>query len=665
MITKNSIYSAAIAFLFLGQIPTGIQAQQSPLWEVEVNGNIQWQKVTSLGNVIVSTGTALHGIDPATGKVSWSLSQIQFAMEDNFESIQGSPFFSVTDNKGGFYIVEPFEGKIMFSSTEAGLEKISDKFFLYKSKSILILGYEAGKKEPSMVMIDMNTGKKSWSKGGEFSRITACYDLGNDEFVVSSLFFVYKLNSENGNEIWKKCLDAKFEKMGSLLSLMDKGAGNSQTFGNRQMNGALVVTDYAKDLVFMAGQKESQKTVKGADGKTTTTVEYSTFYNAFKLSTGEYAWASALEINGKFGLLIPNEKGLIITHGTMNMNNSAVNCLDYKTGTTLWGKKGKGIDVKGQPAGTANIGSKIIISSANDSKSFIYSLNPSNGTMDFEKPAKIDGQIEYIEPLDKGLLIATNEEIDFLVSATGEFGFEKSLKGNKNSIVSNDKTVYIFSGKDDLLYSMSRSATSASPLSKAPLKFQGKEDPTKMEIRSKGILISSEQNIAMIDMNGALLFNKYYPAPDQPGWKKALLIANAVYGAYATAVYAYSSAAFGAVSQSIVVKNPESQVAKDMTGAISNAYGDAANSGMSFTKKCVDAAGMRFKATSQSSSCMFMMVELGKKQYGLIQVNKDSGEKTATIDMAKDKSPSYDLDMVTSTVYYKTGEKKIQAYTFK
>lgn len=60
-----------------------------------------------------------------------------------------------------------------------------------------------------------------------------------------------------------------------------------------------------------------------------------------------------------------------------------------------------------------------------------------------------------------------------------------------------------------------------------------------------------------------------------------------------------------------------------------------------------------------------MMIELGKKQYGLAQINKETGEKVATIDMAKDKTPSYDLDIVENTVYYKSTDKKLQAIKFK
>jgi hypothetical protein len=346
------------------------------------------------------------------------------------------------------------------------------------------------------------------------------------------------------------------------------------------------------------------------------------------------------------------------------MNNSAVNMLDYTTGQTLWGKKGKGIDVKGSPVGTAEVNGKIILSSANESKSFVYSLNPSTGTMDFEKPAKIGGSIQHLEITGNNILVCTEEEIDLFNTSSGEFTFDKNVKGNRNNILSKDGNVYLFNNKDNMLYYLEKNAPGPKVLTKTPVKFQGKEDVNRMEMREKGVLLYSEQNIAMVDLSGNILFNKYYPAPDQPNWKKALLIANAAYGAYATAVYAYSSAAFGAVSQSITVTNTETKVVKDASAMISQAYGNAASSGMSFTKKCIETAGKRFKASQTSSNSIFMMVELGKKQYGLVQINKDTGEKMATIDMAKDKSPSYDVDIVENSVYYKMGDKKLQAYKF-
>lgn len=663
-LTRSVAKSLLLAVLAFTLAPNLTYSQNKPLWETELSGSIQWQKVTSLGHVIVSTGTSLQGIDPLTGKVNWTLNQVQYALEDNFENISGTPFFSVTDNKGALFIVEPFEGKILFSSTQAGLEKISAKYFLYKNSAILLLGYAPGSKAPSMVMVDMNTGSKSWSKDGEFSKIVSCIDLGNDEFIVSTLFYVYKMGVKSGDVKWKKCIDAKMEKMGALFAMMDKGAGNS-SFANKEINSALLISENAPDLVFMCAQKESQKTTTGSDGKKTTTTEYSALYNAFKISTGDYAWAGLVEINGKMGLLIPEKGGLIITHGTFNMNNSAVNMLNYNTGEKMWGKKGNGLSVKGSPGGTAKVNGKIILSSNNDRNSFLYSLDPGTGTMDFEKPAKISGAIDYLETVGSNILVATEEEIDLYNTATGEFSFPKPLRGNKNTIISNEKSVYIFNTKDDMLYALDKNATVAKGITKVPVKFEGKESVSRLEIRDKGILLSSDQNIALVDFNGGLVFNKYYPAPDQPGWKKALLFANAVYGAYATAVYGYSSAVYGAVSNSITVKNTTDKVVKDVTGAMSNAYGNAAASGMSFTKKCVETANKRFKASASSNNSMFMMVELGKRQYGLVQISKDTGEKLATIDMQKDKTPSYDLDILENAVYYKNGDKKLQGYYFK
>ena len=494
---KNHYFSVVLSALLL-MLTTTSFSQNAPVWESELPGSIMWQKVTSLGNVIASTGTSLIGIDPASGKIIWTLDKVQYTVEDGFENISGTPFFSVTDNKGVLFIIEPFEGKILFSSAEAGLEKISDKYFLYKSNGILIIGYEVGQKEPVMIMADMTTGKKSWKKDGEFSRISSCYDLGNDEFIISTLFYVYKMNVKSGEVKWKKCIDEKFAKFGALLSMMDKNAANSE-LGKKQVTAALAITEYANELVFMAAQKETKKEVTGSDGKKTTTIEYSTIYNAFKISNGDYAWASTIEVNGKLGLLIPVKNGLIVTHGTMNMNNSAVNLINYTSGQMMWGKKGKGIDVKGSPEGNAEINGKMMISSGNDRASFVYILNTNSGTMDFEKPAKISGAIQYIETSGNNLLIATEEEINLFNTSTGEFSFDKSFKGSSKNITSNEGNSYILNNKDGILYQLKNGSSAANPLSKLPLKFQGKEDANRLEVREKGILISSEQNIALVD----------------------------------------------------------------------------------------------------------------------------------------------------------------------
>ena len=121
-----------------------------------------------------------------------------------------------------------------------------------------------------------------------------------------------------------------------------------------------------------------------------------------------------------------------------------------------------------------------------------------------------------------------------------------------------------------------------------------RDDAAQLEVVPEGVLVHSDQNMALIDGSGNKVYQKYFPAPKEGGMRKALLYASAIRAAYYTASYGYTSAAFGAASQQIEVQDAESAMAKDITGRISEVYGDAANAGMDATGRFLQQANARF-----------------------------------------------------------------------
>jgi outer membrane protein assembly factor BamB len=167
-----------------------------PLWTKETKASVSWQKVTPLGLLITSTSRGLAGINTQTGEELWNIESLKNAPESGYEVISGSPFVSMTTEDGkNFCIVDPAAGKVVFNTKEAGLEKITDKYFLYASAKILVIGTSQGGKKTDMVMADMTNGKKLWAKSGAFSFTTAVKDLGNDEVLLTSAFFAMKIKA--------------------------------------------------------------------------------------------------------------------------------------------------------------------------------------------------------------------------------------------------------------------------------------------------------------------------------------------------------------------------------------------------------------------------------------------------------------------------------------
>lgn len=648
MIKKLLLPCIVLLALFLNQ--STVFAQKKLLWEIAPEGGFAWMRNTSLGNLIISTSSGLKGIDPLTGKTNWTIAELAFAPEESFEEIKNTPFIAVSpkEDNNQLFIIEPFEGKILFSSKESNISKIASKYFLYECSAIIIVGYEGTNKEPVMACIDMGTGKKLWSKSSDFSKVSACVAINENEFILSTLFFTYKINAKTGAEVWKQAIDPSFAKMGGLMTLLDKGGANL----NKEINALLVKTPFADDLVFMAAQKENKKEVTGSDGKKTVTITYTSFYNAFKVSTGDFAWVKPVQVNQKLGMIIPCKEGLVICAG----DKSDVNLLDYNSGAGKWGKKGGGTSVKGGPVtGGALVDDKIMLTSG-EKDNFISLLSPSTGENTFPK-VKLDGQTGRIVELSNGFLIATNEEVDYINKKTGESFLPKAYESSPSLLAVTDKEIFIFNKKDGLLYSFTKDQTAPKPLTAVAVKFEGKEEPTSIEVLNEGILISSDQNVCLVDKNGKVIYQKYYPAPRESGLKRALLYASAARAAYYSVVLGYTSAVFGATSASIQVQDAGSQITKTVTGDISRIYGNASKSAFGATTKFLEAANKRFTATTQSSDFIYILSEVAKNEYHLIKVSKTSGQTVDDVNFGKNKTPKYELDYIENVIYYEDGGK--------
>lgn len=653
---KLCIAPSLLLFLLAGNVNA-----QTPAWEADLGSQVLWQRTNQFGSLIAATPDGIKGINPTSGKVEWSTrKELGLSPESSFTLIDNTPFFTVTagnPENEDFCVVESFEGKILFSSKEAGLQKVTSQYFLHQSQAILVLGTQAGSKSPTVHMIDMTTGQKLWSKPSDFGLVTACKDLGNGECVVTTAFFTYKLNVKTGDAIWKKSIDPKYEKMGSFMSMLDKGTA---AWDGKQITAAVITTEKKPGVVFIALQASNKKETKDSQGKVTVTETFERNYMAYDISNGNNAWTAVVNLQGTMGVIIPDENGLIVGSG----NSNDVNCIDYATGTTKWGKKGRGIDVKGGPAqGSAYVDGKLILVSGKENN-YIDMINPSTGESLFPKSVKIDGKIEFLQPLKTGLLFASNEEVNIINTTTGEKILEKSLRSTSRLMTQQGEITYVFNKKDKKIYKLDNATGTLSAINTVPVEFKGKEDATSIEANDEGFLIMSDQNIAMVDKAGAVKFNKYYEAPQEPGLKRALLYANAVYAGYASLSYGMASAAFGATSQSIQVKNNNDKLAKDVTGAVSQVYGDASKSAMGYAGKMLQQANKRFKATQQTPEYVFMLTETGKRQYALIRVSKKSGDILSTIDLGKDKTPVYEIDGVENRVFYKYKDNSLKGFQF-
>lgn len=104
---------------------SSVRAQVETKWETELPGNILWQQVTTLGQLVVGTQGGLAGIDSETGKVEWLLPDLANMPQGEFFELPDSPFFKI-QNARGVYLIDQFSGDIIFDSQRAGVASIKD-----------------------------------------------------------------------------------------------------------------------------------------------------------------------------------------------------------------------------------------------------------------------------------------------------------------------------------------------------------------------------------------------------------------------------------------------------------------------------------------------------------------------------------------------------------
>jgi len=629
-------------------------AQIEVKWKKPFTTNIQWQEVSSLGNLIVCSGEGLMGVNTETGNVIWKKSEHANLSRQTFRELPNSPFFTI-DVNNIFYLVDQFSGDEVFNSSKAGIKEIKDYFLLYNSDAILVAGNDAAG-APVMLSVKMSDGSLSWKMNEKFGRIIAANELGNNELLIVTLFNNYKLNAKTGKIIWKEVNSkevAQLDKLGAFGALMKQAAENM----TKDME--IELRYYKKpgdDIFYLASQKENQSGFSTSGG---TSVSYTNNYQAYKISDGSRVWDTDLEIKGMLGHLVFMPNGLLILPD--DGNRTKINLYDYKTKEGQWGKKGKGITIKGGIYDYLESGDGILLVSQTSNNNYLNYLNPKNGVITFEDPVKVDGHVIGIVPLSNSILYVTTESMNILDTNAGTLKWKKSIETNPELSAEHNGKIYAFDTKAGILKVVDKATGEVKDLSAAELKFQGKETPRRLEIMEDGILLNSDQNIAKFGFDGTLKFNEYYPAPREPFWKRALLYAEAVRAAYIGAASYYVAGSMAYAGEEAKKDDP---LGGEIVSQLGNAYGALGDAATSYAAKAFKQANARMKATKSGRDFMFIMSKQDK-DIVLHKVSKTTGKSEGKITLGKDSEPIYAVDDVTGQVYYRVTEKELTSYQVK
>ncbi|MEJ7645515.1 MAG: hypothetical protein WKF87_13040 [Chryseolinea sp.] len=658
------------------------QSKVTPSWTAKFSSPINWQRVHSLGYLIVSTNQGIYGVDPKKGSILWENKSFPALDPSMYEEIAGTEFVAIsykTDKDSTIpmqAIVEIVGGKVLFDSQKEKIGVLS-RHILASSGKLLISGAKQGTLAATLFMYDIASGKRLWmnedlfkpeetpKKGllGAMQMMGAAFaglqsltsepiELNDQTMLLTHPNFVFKINSADGKILWRSSLVPSTK-------------------------ARVYFSPYKPEMVYVGTEVESQT---GSGMSTSSTTQgapqkyYENLYYAFNLNTGAPAWKEPAKEKDQLNQVIAHEKGLIIC--PRSSQKPTINLVDYQTGKTVWGNKGKGIKAQGSVVSYITTEKGILITTAfdnawNNSKAEEYYLNlldPNTGALKYEKAVKLKGDLVRTELVSKGLLFVTTKEINILDPATGKLVLPISIESGNNSITKTDKPrpfptaekgnfIYVYSPKDKTVYEFDKQAGTSKAITKQKLEFEGQELPESIDAKADGIVISSEQNVVKIGFDGAVQYAKYYPAPRQPALMRALLAAQAVRAAY---IGAAASAYAGAFAQA--ANNTTDATSKAVGQSLSEGFSDLGKSAFSYSSRAMGEFNARFKASQNTPDFVMMMTKQEKKGYQLIQASKANGEIMNSVDIKNDKEPEYDVDQIYNYVYYRSNPSEIVCY---
>lgn len=639
-----------LPILFVLTFFTVSPGQINELWTKNYTTDINWQQVTPYGHYVVGGKQSLIALNPTTGEQLWSAPEFAGVPLEAVDQMGGSPLLSVNIGTD-IALLDPFTGEKKFDSNTAGIVEIIDQYVLYDANGILISGKNSSNEE-TILMTSLATGEVAWKIREDYGRMVAVSEVGQNEVLIVTLFFNYKVNTATGDIIWKKEIseaNAQLEKLGGFGALL-KDAATAQA--NKMDINVGFFQHPTADMFIIASEQEGSASNSGFTTSTGDTPQMNTTYIAFSLSSGEKLWKNDIQVNGMMGTLFFAENGFISLPD--NGGGTKINLYDYSTGEGMWGKKGRGIKIKGGIYGYVEAGDGLLLVTRQGDRDFISYLDVNQGLLTFDKPVKIDGSLTFSEKTPKGLLFITTEEINILNPADGSLVLQDQIRTN-GALAQNSDALYAYDVKDRVVKKLDKNSAKTSIFS-PDIRFEGKEVPSNLEIRDTGLLISSEQNMMLVDYSGKLVYNKYLEAPREPGIIRALRYAQAVRAAYIGAAAYSVSAQLGAASQ-----QTDNAATSALASGLGQAYGQLGDAASDFAKKSWQMASARFKATSEGDDYLIILSRMDKSN-ALVQVNKDTGEVEGTIDLGNDRNPDYAMDGVLGYVFYQTGPNNIKGF---
>ncbi|QIE59264.1 PQQ-binding-like beta-propeller repeat protein [Rasiella rasia] len=616
----STILKTMLCVLFIGNIAIA-QKAETPDFRYDTGAKINEMTLTQGGTMVVATNDGLVGIKPGSNELLFNFTdygrvkpeELTFVPYAPYVMVGQTGFASISTKKA---VIDYMSGKKLFSTEENGWKNVMSCDVMMPQNKLVVSGQRTSKEKFAMqvAVYDLNTG-------GEDYR----FNLGDPNRVGIAKDF-----SVTGRPLLLK----DYLIVPTAQGLVAKKAKTGETlWDNKLKRVQWMVTNASETDIYAFITNDNKSNTK-----------------IYKVGTnGQELWEDEAKVKGivtNFEIL---PQGLAVVSNTYNegksvfagASESKIAMLSATNGEDMWDKAPK---TKGYVQHFYIMEDGILFGIQQGG---INKISYDGKTL-FKKPLKTGENILTMAETDQGLIYITSEDANIVNMTTGEKVWDKPLKYKRADAVSSGfdakNNRYLISA-DEKLFAVDAASGNVSDFAKT--KFEGKEAPTLVDVRNGGILLTSDQNLTMLDWDGKESWHEYYRAPGKSAFGAIIAGVTAVASATGSVVAANSS-----VRNRIAKYDAQADRDADLAGGL------AAASGASVAEML-----KRFKATAATANAQFILTKLDDG-VGLVKVNKDTGAKEKEI-VLKDKKPEYQVDDRGGILYYKADNNTIFAYDLK
>ncbi|MGC6431642.1 MAG: PQQ-binding-like beta-propeller repeat protein [Jejuia sp.] len=595
------------------------QKAEAPNFTYDLGGKIEQMTLTSSGVMLITHGKGLAGIKPGQEGLVFNFDDYGKVKQEELFIVPNTPYVMVGQSGfGGISakqsVIDVVSGKRLFDTKANGWKMARRPTLILPENKLIVSGQRTAKEKYAMAVgiYDMGTGKEEKlfvMKG--YSSLTGTPAIIGGGVIIPGSKDLVKIDLATGNQAWS----AKLKNVDFLQPTKD-GSGMY----------AFVKSSNAKN------------------------------HTVYKISnSGSMLWSEGKKLKGLVSNFEITDKGLAIVSNVAGSGGGGLNklmaakaqsnisFLSAVNGEDLWEKAPK---TKGYVQHFYIMDDGILFGIGEGGINKVSF----DGKPLFKKPLKTGENIHTMALTNKGMIYITDSDANIINLETGESIWNKPIKYKRASSVTStydkDHSRYLISTGNEMI-AIDENSGDISTL--ASYKFEEKENPSSMDIRDGGILLTSDQNMMMLDFEGAEKFHEYYRSPGKSALAVALLAATAV---ASTAMAANASFRAGANRNYLGQYNQygaQMQRTADMFSAIGTA---------SFNEMA-----KRFKATAATENAQFILTKLDEGA-GLVKINKDTGKPEKEI-LLKDKKPTYEVDDFGGYLYYLANNNTIYAYDLK